>query len=212
MQICLIVVYHCHQHPEHGYVMNIIDEADVLQLRNVMSQTKEILVTSQNLGKIFIFQNQLKTINVYKHSFQGVKVTNQSIPKSNLIHLKDVYDQTLVLLRSSKVPETININCKHKAWWVTPKYCTQPTDNNMHTWAFNITGPPRWAYNLSRPLSEPSALLDRLVGPTAYLDRSQSLQHDWIASSGLHPIWTALRAFGLTRPPLRAYNLYELLS
>nr|KAJ0203098.1 hypothetical protein LSAT_V11C500252650 [Lactuca sativa] len=31
------------QHLVHGYVMNIIDKADVHQLRNVMSETKEIV-------------------------------------------------------------------------------------------------------------------------------------------------------------------------
>nr|KAJ0201578.1 hypothetical protein LSAT_V11C600327670 [Lactuca sativa] len=31
------------QHPVHGYVMNILDEADVNQLRNVISETKEIV-------------------------------------------------------------------------------------------------------------------------------------------------------------------------
>ena len=31
------------QHPVHGYVLNIVDEADVHQLRNVMSETKEIV-------------------------------------------------------------------------------------------------------------------------------------------------------------------------
>ncbi|CAI9261521.1 unnamed protein product [Lactuca saligna] len=31
------------QHPVHGYVMNILDEADVHQLRNVVSETKEIV-------------------------------------------------------------------------------------------------------------------------------------------------------------------------
>nr|KAJ0190380.1 hypothetical protein LSAT_V11C800453860 [Lactuca sativa] len=31
------------QHPVHGYVMNILDEADVHQLKNVISETKEIV-------------------------------------------------------------------------------------------------------------------------------------------------------------------------
>ena len=31
------------QHPVHGYVMNILDEEDVHQLRNVISETKEIV-------------------------------------------------------------------------------------------------------------------------------------------------------------------------
>lgn len=31
------------QHPDRGYVINIIDEANITQLRNVMSETKKIV-------------------------------------------------------------------------------------------------------------------------------------------------------------------------
>ncbi|CAI9279642.1 unnamed protein product [Lactuca saligna] len=50
------------QHPVHGYVMNILDEADVHQLRNVISETKEI-------------------VHLYLEVFQGLVEQTEAVEK-----------------------------------------------------------------------------------------------------------------------------------
>ncbi|CAI9299534.1 unnamed protein product [Lactuca saligna] len=76
------------QHPVHGYVMNILDEADVHQLRNVISETKEI-------------------VHLYLEVFQGLVKQTEAVEKVVPYNVENVVSDNV---EECPEEETVEVN------------------------------------------------------------------------------------------------------
>ncbi|CAI9295648.1 unnamed protein product [Lactuca saligna] len=82
-------------HPEHRYVMNYIDEADVLQLKNVMSETKDIVHLY-----LEVFKGRVEEIALFDNivTYNGHNIVSDNVEHGSgeeIVELNEVEEQNL---------------------------------------------------------------------------------------------------------------------
>ncbi|CAI9294165.1 unnamed protein product [Lactuca saligna] len=83
------------QHPVHGYVMNILDEVDVYQLRNVISETKEIVHLYLEVFQGLVEQTEA-TKKVVPYNVENIVSDNvEDCPEEETVALNMVEEKNL---------------------------------------------------------------------------------------------------------------------